>query len=70
MQRTPSTTEPFSRNFLDETFFWSPADEKERQAVRAHNSPGTRYRRSSNTQFRARRFAEREHRPLIRIGSR
>ena len=68
MQRTPSTTEPFSRNFLDETFVWSPADEKERQAVRAYYSPRKHYSRSSNTQFRARGFAER-HRPLIRIDS-
>ena len=43
----PPTTEPLSRNFLEETFFWIPADEKERQAVRAHISPGTRYGRSS-----------------------
>jgi hypothetical protein len=41
MQRMPPTTEPLSRNFLDETFFWSPADQKERQAVQAHRSPGT-----------------------------
>jgi hypothetical protein len=29
----PPTTEPLSRNFLDEIFFWIPADEKERQAL-------------------------------------
>jgi hypothetical protein len=64
----PPTTEPLSRDFLDETFFWIPADEHERRAVRAHNSPGTRYRLSLNTQFRVRGFAERKRRPLIRIG--
>jgi hypothetical protein len=42
MQRMPPTTEPVSSDFLGETFFWIPADEHERQAVRAHNSPGTR----------------------------
>ena len=26
MQRMPPTTEPLSRDFLDETFFWIPAD--------------------------------------------
>jgi hypothetical protein len=31
MQRMPQTTEPFSRSFLDETFFWTLGDEKERQ---------------------------------------
>jgi hypothetical protein len=60
MHRTPPTAERLSRNFLDEKFFWTPAGEKERQAVRAHNSPGARYGQSSNTQFRARGFAERE----------
>ena len=49
----PPTTEPLSRNFLDETFFWILADKKVRQALRAHNSPRTPYGRSSNTQFRA-----------------
>jgi hypothetical protein len=49
MQRIPPTTKPLSRIFLDETFFWILADEKERQAVRAHNCPGTRYGWSSNT---------------------
>jgi hypothetical protein len=69
MQRMPPTTEPLSRIFLDETFFWTRADEKERQAVRAHNSSGTRYGRSSNTQFRTRGFAERKRHRLNRIGS-
>jgi hypothetical protein len=54
MHRMLRTTEPLSRNLLDETFFWILAGEKERPAVRTHNSPGTRYDRSSNTQFRAR----------------
>jgi hypothetical protein len=48
---------------------WILASEKERQAARLYNSPGTRYGRSSNTPYCARRFAKREHRPLIRIGS-
>jgi hypothetical protein len=65
----PPTTKPLSPNFLDEKLFWILADEKERQAERAHKSPGTRSGRSSNAHFRAREFAEREHRPLIRIGS-
>jgi hypothetical protein len=69
MQRMPPTTEPLGRIFVDETFLWTRADEKERQAVRAHNSPGTRYGWSSKTQIRAQGFAERKHRPLIRIGS-
>ena len=69
MQRMPPTTEHVARNSLDETFFWIPADEKERQAVRAHDSPRTLHGRSSTTRFRARRFADRKHRPLIRIGS-
>jgi hypothetical protein len=43
----PPTTEPLSRNFLDETIVWILADEKKRQAVRAHNSPRTRYGRST-----------------------
>jgi hypothetical protein len=68
MRRIPPTTEPLSRSFFNETFFSIPADNKEQQAVRAH-STGTRYGRSSNTQFRAPGFAERKHRPLIRIGS-
>ena len=69
MHRVPPNTEPLSRDFLEETFFWIPADEKERQAVRAHDSPRTLYGRSSTTRFRARRFADCKHRPLIRIGS-
>jgi phenylalanyl-tRNA synthetase alpha subunit len=35
----PPTTEPLSRNFLDEIFFWLLDDEKERQAMRTHTSP-------------------------------
>jgi hypothetical protein len=69
MQRMPPTTEPVSRNFLDEIFFWTLADEEERQAVRAHNSPGPHLGRSSNTPFCAQGFADRKYRPLIRIGS-
>jgi hypothetical protein len=45
----PPTTEPLSRILLDETFFWTSDDEKERQAFRAHNIPCTRYSWSSNT---------------------
>jgi hypothetical protein len=65
----PPTTEPLSRNFLDETFFGISDDEKDQQAVRAHNSPGTRSGQSSNTHFGARGFVERKHRPLIPIDS-
>jgi hypothetical protein len=32
----PPTTEPISRNFLDETFVWILTDEKDRQALRSH----------------------------------
>jgi hypothetical protein len=35
-----------------------------------HSSPGTRYGRSSNILLGAQGFAERKHRPLIRIDSR
>jgi hypothetical protein len=63
------TAEPLSGNFLDEIFFCTLADEKELQAVRAHNSPGTHDGRSSNTQFRARGFAELKYGPPIPIGS-
>jgi hypothetical protein len=58
---TSPTAEPLGRNPLDEEFVWILAAEKERQAVRAHNSRGTRYGRSSNSQFRAREFAEHKH---------
>jgi hypothetical protein len=62
----PPTTEALSRSFVGEASFWIPADEKEREAVRANNSPGTRYGCSSNTQFRAPRLAEKlSERPLI-----
>ena len=60
VRRMPPTTEALSWSFVGEASCWIPADEKERQAVRASNSPGTRYGQSSNTQFRARGFAERE----------
>ena len=60
MHRMPPTTEPLSRNFLDETVFWIIAAEQEREAMRTHTSPRARHGRSSNTQFRARGFAERE----------
>jgi hypothetical protein len=69
MHRMPPTTEPLSRNFLDETVFWIIAAEQEREAMRTHTSPATRHGRSSNTQFRARGFAESMHHPLIRIVS-
>jgi hypothetical protein len=69
MRRTPPTTEPRSGNFLDEAVFWITAAEREREAMRTHTSPATRHRRSSNTQFRARGFAESMHHPLIRIVS-
>ena len=69
MHRMPPTTEPFSRNFLDETVFWIIDAEQEREAMRTHTSPRARRGRSSNTQFRARGFAESMHYPLIRIVS-
>jgi hypothetical protein len=69
MHRMPPTTEPFSRNFLDETVFWIIDAEQEREAMRTHTSPRARHGLSSNTQFRARGFAESIHHPLIRIGS-
>jgi hypothetical protein len=65
----PPTTEPRSGNFLDETVFWIIAAEQERETMRAHTSPATRHGGSSNTQFRARGFAESIHHPLIRIVS-
>ena len=64
----PPTTEPRSRNFLDETVFWIIVAEQEREAMGTQTSPATRHCRSSNTKFRAREFAERMH-PLIRIFS-
>ncbi len=69
IRRMPQTTEPLSRNFLDETVLWIVAAEQEREAMRTHTSPATRLGRSSNTQFCGRGFAEPTHRPLIRIGS-
>jgi hypothetical protein len=69
IRRMPQTTEPLSRNFLGETVFWIIASEQEREAMRTHTSPATRLGRSSNTQFRARGFAESKHHPLIRIVS-
>ena len=65
----PPTTEPLSRNFRDETVFSVIAAEQEREAMRTHTSPRARHRRSSDTQFRARGFAESIHPPLIRIVS-
>ncbi len=69
MRRMPPNTERLSRNFLDETVFWIIAAEQEREAMRTHTSPRARHGRSSNTQFRARGFAESMHHPLIRIVS-
>jgi hypothetical protein len=69
MHRMPLTTEPRSGNFLDDTVFWIIAAEQEREAMRTHTSPRARHGRSSNTQFRARGFAESMHHPLIRIVS-
>ena len=69
MHRMPPATEPLSRNFLDETVFWIIAAEQEREAMRTHASPRARLGRSSNTQFRARGFAESIYRRLIRIVS-
>ena len=69
MHRMPPTNEPLSRNFLDDKVYWIIAAEQEREAMRTHTSPATRHGRSSNTQFRARGFAESMHHPLIRIGS-
>jgi hypothetical protein len=69
MHRMPPTTEPLSRNFLDDTVFWIIAAEQEPEAMRTHTSPRARHGRSSNTQFRARGFAASMHHPLIRIVS-
>jgi hypothetical protein len=69
MHRTPPTTEPLSRNFLDETVFWIIAAAQTREAMRTNTSPATRHGRSSNTQFRARGFGESIHHALIRIVS-
>ena len=67
----PPTTDPFSRNFLDEQFVWMIADkkerEKERQAVWTHTGPETSYGPGSDFQFRAGGIADRKHRQLIRI---
>jgi hypothetical protein len=67
--RMPPTTEPRSGNSLDDMVFWIIAAEQEREAMRTHTSPATRHRRTSNTQFRARGFAESMNLPLIRIVS-
>jgi hypothetical protein len=67
MHSMPPTTEARSGNILDETVFWIIAAEQEREATRTHTSPRARHGRSSNTQFRARGFAESMHHPLIRI---
>ena len=69
MHRMPPTAEPLSRNFLDETVFWIVAAVQDREAMRPRTSPATRHGRSSNTQFRAREFAQSMHHPLIRIVS-
>jgi hypothetical protein len=69
IRRMPPTTEPLSRNFLDGTVFRIIAAEQEREAMRTHKSPATRHGQSSNTQFRARGFAESMRHPLIRIVS-
>jgi hypothetical protein len=69
VHRMPPTTEPLSRNFLDETLLWIIAAVQDREAMRTRTSPATRHGRSSNTQFRARGFAESMHHPLIRIVS-
>jgi hypothetical protein len=45
MQRMPPTTDPLSRNYLEETFVWIIADkkerEKERHAPRTQTALGT-----------------------------
>jgi hypothetical protein len=69
MHRTPPTTEPRSGTFLDDTVFWIIAAGLKREAMQTHTSASTRHGRSSNTQFRARGFAESMHHPLIRIVS-
>ena len=69
MHRMPPTTEPLSRNFLDETVFWIITAVQGREAMRTRTSPATRHGRSSNTQFRAREFAESIHHPQTRIVS-
>jgi hypothetical protein len=69
MRRMPPTTEPRRGNFLDETVFWIIAAEQEREAMWTHTTPATCHGQSSNTQFRARGFAENMYDPLIRIVS-
>jgi hypothetical protein len=39
MQLMPPTTEPVSRNFLDATFVWMLADQKQRLALWTHTRP-------------------------------
>jgi hypothetical protein len=68
MRRMFPTTEPVSRNSLDETFVSIVVDEKERPVLRAHTGPGTCYARSSNIPLPAGGPADRKHRPMIRIG--
>jgi hypothetical protein len=65
------TTEPLSHNFLGETLVSIFTDEKERRALQTHTRPTDLP--SSELEHSASRsggFAEREHRPLICIGSR
>ena len=69
MHRMPPTTEPLIRNFLEDTVFRIIAAEQEREAMRTHTSPRARHLLSSNTQFRARGFAESIHHALMRIVS-
>ncbi len=63
----PPTTDPFSRNFLDEQFVWMIADkkerEKERQAVWTHTGPETSYGPGSDFQFRARGYCRSQASP-------
>jgi hypothetical protein len=50
----PPTTEPLSRNSLDEAFVWILIHEKDWQALRTHTRSTDRHRRSSRFPLRAR----------------
>jgi hypothetical protein len=68
MQRAPQTTEPLSRNSLDETFVWIVADEKEQQgASDAHQARDMLQPELEHSASRSGGIAERKRRTLIRI---
>jgi hypothetical protein len=73
MQRIPPTTETVSRNILGETVVWILSDENEKgrhAALRTHTSAEECAAvRARKFRFALKRIADREHRPLIRIGS-